>query len=129
MAFLLILTIGSLYEWKRKKTTHRPYASFGSMSPEAKSVPACFNENTKKMNSAFHKIAKVRLSNRHDIFAHFPGKGHNLEEHFTVLIRGGRVKDLPGVKFHCIQGVKDLLRIPDRRRGKSKYGVEKPKSI
>nr|ARX63692.1 ribosomal protein S12 [Nechamandra alternifolia] len=81
----------------------------------------------KKPNSALRKIAKVRLSNRHEIFAYIPGEGHNLQEHSLVLIRGGRVKDLPGVKFHCIRGVKDLLGIPDRRRGRSKYGAEKPK--
>ncbi|KAG6736890.1 hypothetical protein POTOM_060180 (mitochondrion) [Populus tomentosa] len=77
----------------------------------------------KKPNSALRKIVKVRLSNRHDIFAHIPGEGHNLQEHSMVLIRGGRVKDSPGVKSHCIRGVKDLLGIPDRRRGRSKYGV------
>jgi len=82
----------------------------------------------KKPNSALRKIAKVRLSNRHDIFAYIPGEGHNLQEHSIVLVRGGRVKDLPGVKFHCIRGVRDLLRIPDRRKGRSKYGAERPKS-
>ncbi|XP_021991609.1 ribosomal protein S12, mitochondrial [Helianthus annuus] len=82
----------------------------------------------KKPNSAPRKIAKVRLSNRHDIFAHIPGEGHNSQEHSIVLIRGCRVKDSPGVKSHCIRGVKDLLGIPDRRKGRSKYGAEKPKS-
>jgi small subunit ribosomal protein S12 len=82
----------------------------------------------KKPNSAIRKIAKVRLSNRHDIFAYIPGEGHNLQEHSIVLVRGGRVKDLPGVKFHCIRGVRDLLGIPDRRKGRSKYGAERPKS-
>ncbi|CAI9102242.1 OLC1v1000482C2 [Oldenlandia corymbosa var. corymbosa] len=81
----------------------------------------------KKPNSALRKIAKVRLSNKNDVFAYIPGEGHNLQEHSTVLVRGGRVKDLPGVKFHCIRGVKDLLGIPDRRNGRSKYGAEKPK--
>uniref|UniRef100_A0A2C9V967 Ribosomal protein S12 n=1 Tax=Manihot esculenta TaxID=3983 RepID=A0A2C9V967_MANES len=64
----------------------------------------------------------------HDTFAHIPGEGYNLQEHL-ILVRGGRVKDSPGVKSHCIRGVKDLLGIPYRRRGKSKYGAEKPKSI
>nr|ULQ69047.1 ribosomal protein S12 [Carex sp. SCSB-B-000526] len=82
----------------------------------------------KKPNSALRKIAKVRLSNRHDIFAYIPGEGHNLQEHSIVLVRGGRVKDLPGVKFHCIRGKRDLLGIPDRRKGRSKYGAERPKS-
>ncbi|CAK8540477.1 unnamed protein product [Lathyrus sativus] len=91
--------------------------------------PRVSTRTPKKPNSAPRKIAKVRLSNRHDIFAHIPGEGHNSQEHSMVLIRGGRVKDLPGVKSHCIRGVKDLLGIPDRRRGRSKYGLEKPKSI
>ncbi|XP_048129319.1 ribosomal protein S12, mitochondrial-like [Rhodamnia argentea] len=82
----------------------------------------------KKPNLALCKIAKVRLSNRQDIFAYIPSEGHNLQEHSMVLIRRGRVKDLPCVKSHCIRGVKDLPGIPDRRRGGSKYGVEKPKS-
>ena len=86
-------------------------------------------EHRKKPNSAPRKIAKVRLSNRHDIFAHILGEGHNLQEHYMVLITRGRVKDLPGVKSHYIQGVKDLLGIPDRKRGKSKYSVKKPKLI
>ncbi|XP_058210232.1 small ribosomal subunit protein uS12m [Rhododendron vialii] len=81
----------------------------------------------KKPNSALRKIARVELSNKQKIFAYIPGEGHNLQEHSMVLIRGGRVKDLPGVKFHCIRGVKDLLGIPNRRRGRSKYGAEKPK--
>nr|XP_051196698.1 ribosomal protein S12, mitochondrial-like [Lolium perenne] len=79
-------------------------------------------DTPKKPNSALRKIAKVRLSNRHDIFAHIPGEGHNSQEHSIVLVRGGRVKDSPGVKSHRIRGVKDLLGIPDRRKGRSKYG-------
>ena len=80
----------------------------------------------KKPNSALRKIAKVRLSNKNEIIAYIPGEGHNLQEHSVVLVRGGRVKDLPGVKYHCIRGVKDLLGIPNRRRGRSKYGTKKP---
>ncbi|KAK9927470.1 hypothetical protein M0R45_024651 [Rubus argutus] len=87
-----------------------------------------FTRTPKKPNSALRKVAKVRLSNRNDVFSYIPGEGHNLQEHSMVLIRGGRVKDLPGVKFHCIRGVKDLLGLPNRRRGRSKYGAEKPKN-
>ncbi|KAL5058555.1 hypothetical protein RYX36_030159, partial [Vicia faba] len=93
-------------------------------------VRPCVSTRTpKKPNSAPRKIAKVRLSNRHDIFSHIPDEGHNSQEDSMVLIREGRVKDLPGVKSHYIRGVRDFLGIPDRRRGISKYGAEKPKSI
>jgi len=78
----------------------------------------------KKPNSALRKIAKVRLTNRNEVIAYIPGEGHNLQEHSVVLIRGGRVKDLPGVKYHCIRGVKDLQGIPNRRKGRSKYGTK-----
>ena len=87
-----------------------------------------FTRTPKKPNSALRKIAKVQLTNKHAIFAYIPGEGHNLQEHSKVLIRGGRVKDLPGVKFHCIRGVRDLTGIPDRKRGRSKYGTEKAKA-
>nr|AKI85101.1 ribosomal protein S12 [Geranium incanum] len=87
-----------------------------------------FTRAPKKPNSAQRKLAKVRLSNGKDTFAYIPGEGHNLQEHSIVLIRGGRVQDLPGVKFHCIRGVKDLMGLPNRRQGRSKYGAEKPKS-
>src|SRR4051812_40658364 len=86
--------------------------------------PRVSTRTPKKPNSAQRKIAKVRLTNKHEIFAHIPGEGQNLKEHSMVLIRGGRVKDLPGVKSHCIRGVKDLLGIPERRKGRSKYGAE-----
>ncbi|KAK2349646.1 ribosomal protein S12 [Trifolium repens] len=113
---------------EEKRRTDRTRAS--DQCPQKQGVrPRVSTRTPKKPNSAPRKIAKVRLSNRHDIFAHIPGEGHNSQEHSMVLIRGGRVKDLPGVKSHCIRGVKDLLGIPDRRRGRSKYGAEKPKSI
>lgn len=97
--------------------------------PQKQGVCARVSTRTpKKPNSAQRKIAKVRLTNKHEIFAHIQGEGHNLQEHSMVLIRGGRVKDLPGVKSHCIRGVKDLQGIPERRKGRSKYGAEKVKS-
>ncbi|KAL8468041.1 hypothetical protein ACS0TY_031332 [Phlomoides rotata] len=83
--------------------------------------PRVSTRTPKKLNSALRKIAKVQLSNKHDLFAHIPGEGHNSQEHSKVLIRGGRVKDLPGVKSHCIRGVRDLLGILDRRRDQRAY--------
>ena len=112
---------------EQKRCTDRTRAS--DQCPQKQGV--CLRVSTrtpKKPNSALRKIAKVRLSNRHDIFAHIPGEGHNSQEHSIVLVRGGRVKDSPGVKSHRIRGVKDLLGIPDRRKGRSKYGAERPKS-
>ena len=111
---------------EEKRRTDRTRAS--DQCPQQQGV--CLRVSTrtpKKPNSALRKIAKVRLSNRHDIFAHIPGEGHNSQEHSIVLVRGGRVKDSPGVKSHRIRGVKDLLGIPDRRKGRSKYGAERPK--
>ncbi|CAN6447616.1 unnamed protein product [Victoria cruziana] len=111
---------------EEKQCTDRTRAS--DQCPQKQGVrPRVPTRTPKKPNSALCKIAKVRLSNRHDIFAHIPGEGHNLQEHPMVLIKGGRVKDSPGVKSHRIRGVKDLLGIPDRRRGRSKYGAERPK--
>lgn len=81
----------------------------------------------KKPNSALRKIARVRLSNGKEITAYIPGEGHNLQEHSIVLVRGGRVRDLPGVRYHVIRGVLDTLGVDGRRRGRSKYGCKKPK--
>ena len=82
----------------------------------------------KKPNSALRKVARVRLSNGIEVTAYIPGIGHNLQEHSVVLIRGGRVKDLPGVRYHIIRGSKDTLGIADRKRSRSKYGAKKPKA-
>nr|YP_009002334.1 ribosomal protein S12 [Phelipanche ramosa]CDL93420.1 ribosomal protein S12 [Phelipanche ramosa] len=81
----------------------------------------------KKPNSALRKVARVRLTSRFEITAYIPGIGHNLQEHSSVLVRGGRVKDLPGVKYHIIRGTLDAARVKDRQQGRSKYGVKKPK--
>ncbi|VDB00918.1 SSU ribosomal protein S12p (S23e), partial [Olavius algarvensis spirochete endosymbiont] len=81
----------------------------------------------KKPNSALRKVARVRLSNGIEVTAYIPGVGHNLQEHSVVCIRGGRVKDLPGVRYHIVRGLKDTLGVDDRKRGRSKYGTKKPK--
>ena len=82
----------------------------------------------KKPNSALRKVARVRLSNGIEVTAYIPGISHNLQEHSVVLIRGGRVKDLPGVRYHIIRGSKDTLGVADRKRSRSKYGAKKPKA-
>jgi small subunit ribosomal protein S12 len=82
----------------------------------------------KKPNSALRKVARVRLVNGIEVTAYIPGIGHNLQEHSVVLIRGGRVKDLPGVRYHIIRGAKDTLGVEDRRKARSKYGTKRPKA-
>ena len=81
----------------------------------------------KKPNSALRKVARVRLSNGYEVTSYIPGLGHNLQEHSVVLIRGGRVKDLPGVRYHIIRGTLDTAGVKDRMQGRSKYGAKKPK--
>ncbi len=81
----------------------------------------------KKPNSALRKVARVRLTNGEEITAYIPGEGHNLQEHSMVLVRGGRVKDLPGVRYHIVRGTLDSLGVDGRKRGRSKYGAKKPK--
>lgn len=82
----------------------------------------------KKPNSALRKVARVRLTNGIEVTAYIPGIGHNLQEHSVVLVRGGRVKDLPGVRYHIVRGAKDTLGVEDRRKARSKYGTKKPKA-
>jgi len=81
----------------------------------------------KKPNSALRKISRVRLSNGKEVTVYIPGEGHNLQEHSIVLVRGGRVKDLPGVRYHIVRGTLDTLGVEDRKQGRSKYGSKKPK--
>nr|YP_009298970.1 ribosomal protein S12 [Pelargonium dolomiticum]YP_009299014.1 ribosomal protein S12 [Pelargonium dolomiticum]AJB98928.1 ribosomal protein S12 [Pelargonium dolomiticum]AJB98964.1 ribosomal protein S12 [Pelargonium dolomiticum] len=83
--------------------------------------------NPKKPNSAERKVARVRLTSGFEITAYIPGEGHNLQEHSVVLVRGGRVKDLPGVRYHIVRGTLDAVGVKDRKQGRSKYGVKKPK--
>ena len=82
----------------------------------------------KKPNSALRKVARVRLTNGHEVWAYIGGEGHNLQEHSVVLIRGGRVKDLPGVRYHTVRGALDCAGVKDRKQGRSKYGVKRPKA-
>ncbi|HNW28571.1 MAG TPA: 30S ribosomal protein S12 [Spirochaetota bacterium] len=112
-------------EMKRKKTK----------SPALKSCPqkrgVCTRVMTftpKKPNSALRKVARVRLTNGIEVTAYIPGIGHNLQEHSAVLIRGGRVKDLPGVRYHIIRGTLDTLGVDDRKKSRSKYGTKRPKA-
>jgi small subunit ribosomal protein S12 len=103
-------------------------------SPALKSCPqkrgVCtrvYTTTPKKPNSALRKVARIRLTNGIEVTAYIPGEGHNLQEHSVVLIRGGRVKDLPGVRYHVLRGTLDASGVQTRRRGRSKYGAKKPK--
>lgn len=98
-------------------------------SPQKRGV--CTRVSTvtpKKPNSALRKVARVRLTNRMEVTAYIPGEGHNLQEHSVVLIRGGRVKDLPGVRYHIVRGVLDTAGVQNRKQGRSKYGAKMPKA-
>jgi small subunit ribosomal protein S12 len=106
----------------------------GSKSPDLMGAPlrrgVClrvFTATPKKPNSALRKVARVRLTNGREVNAYIPGVGHNLQEHSVVLVRGGRVKDLPGVRYHIIRGTLDTTGVADRHRGRSKYGAKRPK--
>jgi len=105
-----------------------------SKSPDLMSAPqrrgVClrvFTATPKKPNSALRKVARVRLTNGREVNAYIPGVGHNLQEHSVVLVRGGRVKDLPGVRYHIVRGTLDTTGVSDRNRGRSKYGAKRPK--
>lgn len=87
-----------------------------------------YTQTPKKPNSALRKVARVRLTNQMEVTTYIPGVGHNLQEHSIVLIRGGRVKDLPGVRYHVIRGTLDSAGVSDRRQGRSKYGAKRPKA-
>nr|YP_008965172.1 ribosomal protein S12 [Calocedrus formosana]YP_009117408.1 ribosomal protein S12 [Cupressus sempervirens]YP_009117490.1 ribosomal protein S12 [Hesperocyparis glabra]YP_009175391.1 ribosomal protein S12 [Cupressus gigantea]YP_009370370.1 ribosomal protein S12 [Cupressus chengiana]YP_009459336.1 ribosomal protein S12 [Cupressus jiangeensis]YP_009520523.1 ribosomal protein S12 [Cupressus tonkinensis]YP_009520605.1 ribosomal protein S12 [Cupressus torulosa]YP_009520687.1 ribosomal protein S1 len=96
--------------------------------PQRKGVCArVYTITPKKPNSALRKVARVRLTSKYEITAYIPGIDHNLQEHSVVLVRGGRVKDLPGVKYHIIRGILDAVSVKNRKQGRSKYGVKKPK--
>ena len=121
-------TINQLVRMGRRKPTYKSKSPVLESSPQKRGV--CLQVKTmtpKKPNSALRKIARVRLSNGKEITAYIPGEGHNLQEHSIVLVRGGRVKDLPGVRYHIIRGVLDTVGVENRRRSRSKYGQKRPK--
>ncbi|HGY89582.1 MAG TPA: 30S ribosomal protein S12 [Planctomycetes bacterium] len=121
-------TINQLVRKGRKKIKKKSKAPVLQGCPQKSGV--CLQVKTltpKKPNSALRKIARVRLSNGKEITAYIPGEGHNLQEHSIVLVRGGRVRDLPGVRYHVLRGCLDATGVDDRRRGRSKYGTKRPK--
>ncbi len=122
-------TINQLVRKGRRRAVNKTKAPALDASPQKRGV--CIQVRTltpKKPNSALRKVARVRLTNQAEVTAYIPGVGHNLQEHSVVLIRGGRVKDLPGVRYHVVRGTKDTLGVDDRRKGRSKYGTKRPKA-
>ncbi len=121
-------TINQLVRKGRQKITKRSSTPALKGNPQKRGVcTRVWTVTPKKPNSALRKVARVRLTNGIEITAYIPGIGHNLQEHSMVLVRGGRVKDLPGVRYHIIRGAEDAAGVEGRRRGRSKYGTKKPK--
>ncbi len=122
-------TINQLVREGRKKPKKKSSAPALKGSPQKRGVcTRVWTITPKKPNSALRKVARVRLTNGIEVTAYIPGIGHNLQEHSIVLIRGGRVKDLPGVRYHIIRGALDAAGVENRRQARSKYGAKRPKS-
>ena len=122
-------TINQLVRKGRKQVVKKSTAPALEGSPQKRGV--CTRVSTltpKKPNSALRKVARVRLTNGTEVTAYIPGIGHNLQEHSVVLVRGGRVKDLPGVRYHIVRGALDTAGVQNRNQGRSKYGTKKPKT-
>ncbi|MDA3969865.1 MAG: 30S ribosomal protein S12 [Desulfobulbaceae bacterium] len=121
-------TINQLVRQGRKKQVKRTNTPALQACPQRRGVcTRVYTTTPKKPNSALRKVARVRLTNGIEVTSYIPGIGHNLQEHSVVLIRGGRVKDLPGVRYHVIRGTLDTLGVSERRQGRSKYGAKRPK--
>jgi len=121
-------TIQQLVRQGRRKQTTRSKSPDLLQCPQRRGVCLrVFTQTPKKPNSALRKVARVRLTNGREVNAYIPGEGHNLQEHSVVLIRGGRVKDLPGVRYHIVRGTLDTTGVAARNRGRSKYGAKRPK--
>jgi small subunit ribosomal protein S12 len=122
-------TINQLIRHGRKDVEAKDKAPALKMNPQKRGVcTRVYTTTPKKPNSALRKVARVRLTNGFEVTAYIPGEGHNLQEHSIVLIRGGRVKDLPGVRYHIVRGTLDAAGVNDRRQGRSKYGAKRPKA-
>jgi small subunit ribosomal protein S12 len=121
-------TINQLVRNKRKAVRVKTKAPALKSCPQKRGVcTRVYTVTPKKPNSALRKVARVRLSNKQEVTCYIPGVGHNLQEHSIVLIRGGRVKDLPGVRYHIVRGSLDTQGVADRRQSRSKYGAKAPK--
>ena len=121
-------TINQLVRSARSKQLKRNKVPALENCPQKRGVcTRVYTTTPKKPNSALRKVARVRLTNGYEVTSYIPGEGHNLQEHSVVLIRGGRVKDLPGVRYHIVRGVLDTQGVEDRRQRRSKYGAKKPK--
>jgi small subunit ribosomal protein S12 len=121
-------TINQLVRYGRKKVKYRSASPALMRCPQRRGVCVrVYTTTPKKPNSALRKVARVRLTNGIEVTAYIPGEGHNLQEHSVVTIRGGRVKDLPGVRYHIVRGSLDTAGVDKRRRSRSKYGAKKPK--
>ena len=121
-------TINQLIRINREKVVWKSKSPALDSCPQKRGVcTRVYTTTPKKPNSALRKVAKVRLTNGQEVIAYIPGEGHNLQEHSIVLIRGGRVKDLPGVRYHIVRGSLDTAGVTDRKQGRSKYGAKKPK--
>jgi small subunit ribosomal protein S12 len=121
-------TINQLIRKGRRSKRHKTKSPALQRCPQRRGVCLLVKTQTpRKPNSALRKVARVRLSNGIEVNAYIPGEGHNLQEHSMVLVRGGRVKDLPGVRYHIVRGALDALGVEARRRSRSKYGAKRPK--
>lgn len=121
-------TINQLVRKGRKKRVEKSKVPALEGSPQRRGLcTRVYTVNPKKPNSAMRKVARVRLTSGYEVTSYIGGEGHNLQEHSVVLIRGGRVKDLPGVRYHTVRGVLDTVGVKDRRQGRSKYGAKRPK--
>lgn len=121
-------TINQLVKNGRKRINKKVTTPALKGAPQKRGVcTRVYTSTPKKPNSALRKVARVRLTTGIEVTAYIPGIGHNLQEHSVVLVRGGRVKDLPGVRYHIVRGTLDTLGVSDRRQGRSKYGAKRPK--